>query len=87
MWVFKAFGEASGGSGGSPLVCLPDKEFCVLEVALRDDAPATAAAYDGRNSLCAVLERYEGTSETVLGVSDSNTSFAEELTTNGRCQL
>lgn len=88
--MLKAPGEASGGSGGSPIVRLPGKEPCVLETSLRDDVPATpavvvaaVAAYDGGASLCVVLERYEGTSETVLGVSDSNTPYAA-LTTNRR---
>lgn len=89
--MFRALGEASGGSGGSPVVCLPGKELCVLGASLRDDVPATAAvavaavaAYDGGASLCAVRERYEGTSETIIGVSDSNTPYAKALATNGR---
>lgn len=91
--MFRALGEASGGSGGSPIVCLPGKEFCVLRASLRDDVLATAAvvaavaAYDGGASLCAVRERYEGTSETILGVSDSNAPYAKALATYGRFQL
>lgn len=85
--MFNALGEASGGSGGSPMVCLPGKEFCALEASLRDVVPATAAAYDGRASLCVVLERYEGTSETVLGVSVLDTPYSETLTANQRRQL
>lgn len=81
--MFNALGEASGGSGGSPMVCLPRH----LEASLRDVVPATAAAYDGRASLCVVLERYEGTSETVLGVSVLDTPYSETLTANQRRQL
>lgn len=90
--MFKGRGEASGGSGGSPMVCLPGKELCIPGAFLRDGVPATAAVvvavvavYDGGASLCVVLERYEGTSETIIGVSDSNAPSAKALTTNRRC--
>jgi hypothetical protein len=85
--VLKAFGEASGGSGGNPMVCLPGKEFRALGASLRGVVSATATAYDGRPSLCVVRELYGGTSETVLGVSDLNASYTVKLANNGRCSL
>ncbi len=78
MCSFRTLGEAKGGSGGSPTVGLPVNELEAPEKILCD-GPATAivvavvvvvvvvalGVYAGDASLYVVLERYEGTSETV----------------------